>query len=66
MPLSTGARMVALCEPRLSADNDFAKGRKFGLGEALSLLQQQALSFGIDGRLSAFRQRTGVAIALKE
>ncbi|QNP43748.1 hypothetical protein H9L15_03535 [Sphingomonas daechungensis] len=31
-----------------AAGDDFAKGRKFGLGEALSLLQQEARAFGID------------------
>lgn len=59
-------RLIEEAKTQASAGDDFAKGRKFGLGEALSLLQQEAVSFGLDASSLGLPSEDGMTIALKD
>ena len=59
-------RLIEEAKADAAASDDFAKGRKFGLGEALSLLQQEAVSFGLDAAALGLPSEDGVTIALKD
>ena len=59
-------RLIAEAKTAAAAGDDFEKGRKFGLGEALSLLQQQAVSFGLDGHELGLPSEDGATIALRD
>jgi len=58
-------RLIEQAKADAAAGDDFAKGRKFGLGEALSLLQQEASAFGLDAAALGLPREDGMTIALK-
>jgi hypothetical protein len=59
-------RLIEETKADAAAGDDFAKGRKFGLGEALSLPQQEARTFGLNAAALGLPDEDGTTIALKD
>ena len=59
-------RLIEEAKADAAAGDDFAKGRKFRLGEALSLLQQEARTFGLNASTLGLPVEDGMTIALKD
>lgn len=59
-------RLIEDAKADASTGDDFSKGRKFGLGQALSLIQQLAVSFGLDADDLGLPLEDGMTTALKD
>lgn len=59
-------RLIEQAKSEAAAGDDFANGRKFGLAEALSLLQQEAQSFGVDPAQLGLPKDDAMTVALRE